>query len=512
MMSRADRIALLLSLLAVIVSYWVAVDVFEAMPHIEDEIAFVWQAKAIAEGHLTVPSPPHPKSFLIPFVVDYNGQRFGKYPLGWPTMLAVGQFLGVRTFVNPLLAGLAVWLTYLLGKRVFGETVGVLSAVLTLVSPFFLMNSGSLLSHPFGLVLSVAFALAWLDAWDKSREPDDTRDWLAVITAALTLGVLILARPLTAAALALPFAIHGLYLLVRGDRKVRLRLLTFAMIGLAFAGLHFLWQYAVTSDPMLNPYTLWWEYDKIGFGPGVGRAEAGHSLHQAWINTKFSLWVGRHDLFGWGAYSWIFLPFGLFVILRHRMGAGLLLASVFPSLVLVYIAYWIGSWLFGPRYYYEGLYSLTIVSAVGIAWLAGWPYKPDMSWKVYSGWRRVRPLALTALLALLLSANLLYYTPQRLGGMYGLYTISRSRMEPFLTPEAQVLTPALVIVHPERWMAYGALLELEDPFLDTPFIFVISRGEKADAALVADFMDERRIIHYYPDEPGVFYDRPRPKD
>ena len=93
-MTRPDRIALLLSLAAVIASYWIAVQVYESMAHIEDEIAYVWQADAIAKGHLTLPSPPSPKSFLVPFVVDYNGQRFGKYPLGWPAMLVRGRLLG----------------------------------------------------------------------------------------------------------------------------------------------------------------------------------------------------------------------------------------------------------------------------------------------------------------------------------------------------------------------------------------------------------------------------------
>ena len=83
-MSRANRLALMFSLLAVAAAYLVAERVFERMPHIEDEIAYVWQAQAIAGGRLTVPTPAHPQSFLVPFVVDYNGQRFGKYPLGWP--------------------------------------------------------------------------------------------------------------------------------------------------------------------------------------------------------------------------------------------------------------------------------------------------------------------------------------------------------------------------------------------------------------------------------------------
>ncbi len=508
-MSRADRVSLILSIIAVLLSYFVAVRVFEAIPHIEDEIAFAWQARLIADGKLKIDSPAHAKSFLIPFVVDHDGKRFAKYPLGWPTLMGVGVALGMRTIVNPLLAGLAVWLTYRLGKKVFGEIVGTLAALLTVTSPFFMMNSGSLLSHPFGLVLSTAFALSWLDAWSRPENPASARDKIALVAAAGMMGVLILTRPLTAVAVSIPFIIHGFYLFLRGNTAYRKRLLAFLGTILAFMGLHFLWQYAVTGDPTVNPYTLWWEYDRIGFGPAVGRAEGGHSLSQAWTNTKFSIWVGRHDLFGWLGYSWIFLPFGLIAILRCRNWRGLMIACVLPSLVLMYMAYWIGSWLYGPRYFYEGLFSLTLVSAAGIAWLAGWPVLPGLPWKTYTGWQRARPLLVTGLVAVLISTNLIFYTPRRLAGLQGLYTISRSRLTPFSTAEAQGLTPALVIVHPERWMSYGALLELQSPYLDTPFIFAMSRGTASDQALIADYSD-RTVIHYYPDEPYVFYGRPRP--
>jgi len=503
-MSRADRIALFLSLLAILVTSLVTDRIFERLPHIEDEIAYAWQAAAVAGGRLTVPSPAAPKSFLVPFVVDYNGQRFGKYPPGWPALLGVGVFFGARALVNPLLAGLAVWLIYRLGKRVSTETVGLLAAGLTLTSPFFLMNSGSLLSHPFGLVLSEAFALAWLDAWDEPR----VNPWLPTLAAALSLGLLALTRPLTAVAVAFPFALHGVYLLVKGNRQTRRRLVVFGLVALGVSCLLFVWQLAVTGDPRINPYTLWWPYDKIGFGPGVGRLESGHTLYQAWINTKFSLFVGAHDLFGWAKYSWIFLPFGLAAAIRYRMGKALLLGSVIVSLLVFYLAYWIGSSLFGPRYYYEGLFSLSLFSALGIAWLAGWPVSPGDTWRKYSGWQRARPLAVTALVVLLLSVNLLVYTPMRLAAMRGLYGVRRERLEPFLRPEAKEMTPALVVVHPIDWVEYGTLLELQDTRLSSPFIFIISRSPDTDADVAAQF-PERQVIYYYPAEPYTFYLEPR---
>lgn len=493
-----------MSLLAVLAGFLVSDLVFERLSHIEDEIAYLWQAQVIARNQLSLPSPEQPKSFLVPFVIDYNGQRFGKYPLGWPVVLSFGVRLGIHYLVNPILAGLGLWLTYRLGKRVLSEMVGLIAAGLTLTSPFFLMNSGSLLSHPLGLVLSAGFALAWLDAFAK---PITTRRWLATITAAGALGVLVLTRPLTAAAVAIPFAMHGLYLLWRGNSDIRKRLALFVLIVLALTSLHFAWQYAVTGDALMNPYTLWWEYDKIGFGPGHGHSEEGHTLEKARINTRFSLRSGWHDLFGWAGYSWLFLPPGILAIRRNKRAW--LLASVVLSLVLVYTLYWIGSALFGPRYYYEGLYSLTIVSAAGICLLAGWPLSDGEPFPNYRDWRRIRALGVTAFLALLVSANLLFYTPVRLGGMYALYGMSRAHHEPFLTASSQELAPALMIVHTSgNWAEYGTLLELQNPFLDTPFIFIITRSPVIDQEVASHFPD-RNVFHYYPDEPYTFYKTPR---
>jgi hypothetical protein len=504
-MSRTDRAALVISLITVLVTYYVTKTYFEAIPHLEDEIAYVWQARVIADGKLTVPSPPHSASFLVPFVVDYDGQRFGKYPLGWPVLLALGIKLGIRSFINAFLAGFGVWLTYLLGKKIWSGTVGIIAAILTLSSPFFLMNSASLLSHPFGLVLSAAFALAWLDSFSGEKA---VPKWLPTVSAGLALGVLVMTRPLTALAVAFPFIIHGIYLLIKGNSQTRRHVIVVGGLAMGIGALTFLWQYAVTGDPLLNPYTLWWPYDKYGFGPGFGHTEGGHNLHLARINTRFSLQVGNSDLFGWGRFSWLFLPFGALSISLRRNWQGILVGAVFPSLVIFHMAYWVGAWLLGPRYYYEGLYSLTLLSAVGIAWLAGWPLHSAEDWPRYQGWKRLRPLVVFAFTWLLIIGNLVYYTPPRLEIMRGLYGMEREDLRPFLTEQAQELAPAVIVVHPSIWMEYGVLLELQDHNLDTPFIFVFSRGIEKDELLAEEF-SERNLFHYYPGDPNKFYTAPR---
>jgi hypothetical protein len=509
--SWADFLALLLVIIGFLASSLVTQNIFEAIPHIEDEIAYVWQAKALNEGHLTVPSPKDEQSLLVPFVVDYQGERFGKYPPGWPTMLAIAIRANIRPWINPILAALGVWLTYLLGKKIFNHFVGLLAAGLTITSPFFLMNSGSLLSHPFGLVLSALFAFGWLEAfWPGTATDGSTsanKEWRYTIISAASLGVLILTRPFTALAVAVPFGFHGVYLLFKYDRHTRQRLLVFSLIAILFVGLYFLWQYSLTGNALLNPYTLWWPYDRVGFGPGHGREPGGYTLIMSGVNLHTNFFAATNDLFGWAGFSLIFLPFGLWSARRNPKG--LLIGSVIISLVVVYLTYWIGSSLFGPRYYYEGLYSLTLFSAAGIAWLARWPLQRGEHFIRYEDWRKLRPLGVTFVLGVLLAINIALYLPIRLHAMYGLYGIERADQTPFQTPAAQSLTPALVIVHADRWMEYGALLDLEDPELTTPFIFAWNSGALDDDTLGEDFPD-RTVYQYYPEQPFKLYKQTLP--
>jgi 4-amino-4-deoxy-L-arabinose transferase-like glycosyltransferase len=502
-----DWMAMCLSLLAIGVSWLVSERVYEAMPHLEDEIAYVWQARLIASGQLTIPSPEFSKSFMVPFVVDYEGQRFGKYPLGWPVLLGIGEFLDIRQWVNPLLAGLAVWFIYRLGKRVFGEQVGILGTFLTVSSPFFLLNTGSLLSHPMGLLLATAFTLFWLDLFGSSSQNSGRYEWVKLITAGLTLGLLVLSRPFSAVAVALPFAAHGMWLLWREDWDVRRRLIALGVLVASLSSLHFVWQAAVTGDPLLNPYTLWWEYDKVGFGPGVGRADGGHTLRLAWLNMRYSLAAGYSDLFGWPQLSWIALPFGLLAIRNNRHGW--LVAAIFPALLVLHMGYWVGSWLFGPRYYFEGMQSLVLISAAGIACLAGWGTHPIHPGGRFHGLLRLRPWIVAGVLAVFVGYNLFGYLPDRLQGMVNLYEIGRYRQQPFLSAEAEAMTPALIIVDAERWMPYGALLDLQDPHLTSPFIFAYHIGPVTDAALAASYPDRNVYYYYADDEPWIFYTAPR---
>jgi hypothetical protein len=480
---------------------WIAASIFENIPHIEDEIAYVWQANTIAHGDLYLPSPPCPKCFLVPFVVDLNGIRFGKYPPGWPAILGIGIKLGMRGWINPFFAGFSIWLFYLLVKRLLNAKTGLIAILLMVSSSFFIMNAGSLLSHIWSLWLTLVFIHTWLDVVEPPVH-QSIPSWLFPIISGISLGLLVLTRPLTAIGISIPFIFHGVFILIKGDNKKRRQTILIALIAAFMAALIPVWQAAVTGDPFLNPYQLWWPYDQLGFGKDIGLQPGGYSWVFAKMNAKFSLRVGYSDLFGWFKYSWIFIPFGLIAIRKNWKAW--LVSSIFPFLVLSYTLYWIGSWLFGPRYYFEGIISVVMLSAAGINWLIG-SYSKNNPWYLNAKW-----IIVVTTVFFLITANLWLYLPIRIGMMKGLYGANESRLAPFKSPNSSQYTPALVIVHKQdHWIEYGTLIELSSPYLDSPWLFTYSRGLEIDN-LLAESFSERKIWHYYPDEVDKFYTAPRP--
>jgi hypothetical protein len=491
-MTLFDKLAWGLAGLAILLSAWVASDIYEGLAQLEDEYAYHWQARLLTQLKVKVPSPPESQEFVIPFVIDEAGERFSKYPLGWPIMLSFGERLGFGRWVNPILAGLAVWLTYLLGKALIGDRSGFMAALLTVISPLFLTYSGSILAHTWGLVLTLSLAIAWLKVVDQNQTASP---WPPVILAGFSLGVLTISRPYTAVGVAIPFGVHGVLKLWQGSPVVRKKIIGVGVITAFIGSLHFLWQYALTGDAMMNPYLLWWPYDRIGFGPGFGVADQGHTLHQAWVHTKNSLKMTFEDLWGWGIWVWILPLIGLWTARRRSLV--LLIASVFPSLVLVYAAYWVS----GPRYFYEGLFSLTILGAVGIARIGGWwpEHPPPHRWNV------LRQGIVLVVFAGLIVFGTLRYAPTRLNQIKNRYGFSQAALEPFRTQNALDKTPALVIVHTKDWGDYGVYLHLQNPTLTSPFIFAWAAPQGNPTDRLAPHYPDRAIYHYYPDQPGEFY-------
>lgn len=451
---------------------------FERLPHLEDEVAYLFQARTLALGRLTVPSPEPEESFWTPFVLDHEGRRFGKYPPGWPALLALGVLAGAPWLVNPLLAALSVYLLYRLGRSLYDERTGLLAGILALASPLFLVLSGSYLSHLASLAWLLLFGLWFLwAAQGQSR-------WYA-LGAGLALGAAFLTRSLTAIAWAVPLAAFGLWQVVRRSPGWPRYVLPAALGAGALAALLPLYQWAVTGDPWLNPYLLWWPYDRVGFGPGIGAMPGGHSPTYAWINLKQDLGRAATDLLGWPGLSWLPLAAGLVLVPRRRRDWVLL--APFACLVAAYLFYWIGSpaRLWGPRYYFEGFAGLWLLAAVGL--VKGWDQLMNSRpWSAHT-----RTVLAGVLVVALLSISLGLNMPGRLQEAHGFYGITATQVEPV---QKAGLHDALVIVYAERWLEYGAMLGNMSPLLDDDVVYARGSNPKMDAEVIARFPG--RAVYY----------------
>ncbi|HEX9372925.1 MAG TPA: glycosyltransferase family 39 protein, partial [Roseiflexaceae bacterium] len=289
----------------------IAWGVFEAMPHLEDEHANLFQAQVFASGRVTVAAPRHPASFFIPFVINSaDGKRFGKYPPGYPLLLALGVALGQPWLVNALAAALGIFGVYLLGRDLFDTDTGLLAAALGAISPMFVLLSGTLLAHATNIAALTFFAWAFV----RARRPYEARRARFALLAGALLGLAAIIRPWTALAVAFPFALLASWDMLRSRGRDLPVYGTMALAAALICSIQVWFNLAATGSLIANTYTMWWTYDIVGFGLGHGRDVDGHTLRKGLSNTVLDLAEFPAGLFGWPEPSGValaWLPMGL---------------------------------------------------------------------------------------------------------------------------------------------------------------------------------------------------------
>jgi len=168
----------------------------------DDEHVYRFIAQTLRGGALVAPSPGADLDFFREqFVVLTDTARYGKYPIGHPLLLALGQWAGLETLVVPLTVGFLAVSVYALASRVFSPGVGVASLLLLATSPQVLLTGATFLSQPLSALCLVGGLLA---LWN-GLVPEIRGGWLALAGAVLGYGLLV--RPLPGALFVLVAAI-----------------------------------------------------------------------------------------------------------------------------------------------------------------------------------------------------------------------------------------------------------------------------------------------------------------
>ncbi len=301
--TRYQWAVVVLALFAFFMSAYLSRTVFERLPHLEDEVAYLFQARVFARGDIVIETPQPRRAYWQPFVIDHDGLRFSKYTPGWSGLLSLGVNLGQTWVINAFFAALTVALVYRLGSNLFNRDVGLIASGLIAFSPMILLLNASLMGHTSALFFTTLFILAY-------RQIEKTHRIRWGLLAGFALGFVVILRPLTAIGIGTPFIAWSVIRVVmavikREDElsrwkrlsQVMMPLVALSIVTLIMASAVPLYNYAATGEASRNLYTFVWTYDQLGFGECCGRN--GHTLERAVRHTRFDLSLTAADVFGW---------------------------------------------------------------------------------------------------------------------------------------------------------------------------------------------------------------------
>ncbi|MFO7651152.1 MAG: hypothetical protein R6X13_07450, partial [bacterium] len=328
----------------------VSLAVFGGIPHITDECAQLFQARVFALGRLFAPSSALPSFFDFKHVIS-DGRWYSQYPFGHPLMLALGVLAGLPWLINPLQAAAAVLALYGLGREVYTERVARIATLLFCLSPFVWFMSGSFMNHTTSLCWGTLFLLF------SSRLA--RRGIGNALLCGLSLGVVVATRPATALGIALPVAA---WLLFRLRREPQLFGRVAAAAGvLGFTGILLLVQNWLTAGaPLRFGYTV---LHGPGHGFVFGPAALGitHTPYKGLVHITSNLAGLNRYLFEWPVPA-LLLPLAL-VVTGTRKAWDWLLLSIPACLLVIHFFYFFHGYCYGPRFVYEAVPALLLLSA-----------------------------------------------------------------------------------------------------------------------------------------------------
>jgi hypothetical protein len=365
--ARLDRVAFIGALWVTLITALLAALVYQAHPHIPDEVAYVYHARYLASGALTGTPAPVPEAFGL-YLIPFNSPEwYSPFPPGWPMMLALGVRAGAPWLVNPLFAGMNVLLVYLLMQELADRRVARLALILVGCSPWFIFMGMNLMSHTFALA---CFLVALIGILWARRTGQARWGWLA----GGAVGAMVLIRPLDGVIVAV---LLGVWAIGIGGARLKISALAGFGIGtLLVSAVMFPYNWRVTGDPLVLPLELYYEQyfghnsNALGFGPERGLnwaidAFPGHSPFEALLNNLLNLFSVNVELFGWSIGSLIFAIILVFAgKIEKRDWLALILMI---AIVGVYSLYWFnGGPDFGARYWYLILIPLLLLTIRGI--------------------------------------------------------------------------------------------------------------------------------------------------
>lgn len=340
---------------------------YECHPHITDEVAYLFHARLLASGNLTLPAPPVPAAFEVNLIQVEKDRWYPSPPPGWPLILALGVKIGPPWLVNPLLAGVNLLLVYILLCELYDRRIGRIGLLLLCCSPWFLFMGMNLMTHMLTLTCALVASISMLRASSTAR-----LRWGGL--AGIAVGIASLIRPVDGLIIGV---IVGLASLLARNQPSKYKSIAAFVIASAITGaLVFPYNKFLTGNPTVYPINAYNDQhsgknaNAYGFGPDRGMGWAidpypGHSPIDAIVNANLNTFSINIELFGWSTGSLILFLVILFSRTLRRNDY-LMIGAMATVFIAYFFYYFSGGPDFGARYWFLMLVPLIALTARGI--------------------------------------------------------------------------------------------------------------------------------------------------
>ena len=492
------------------ICWWIGRQIGNVPPAYHDEFSYLFQAQTLLSGRFSFPSHPvHPELFDQMHILNEGRMACRYYPGAglWlaPFVLLGNPFLG--SWAATALATMAIFWT---GREIGGRVTGIVAGLAMALSPGIVLFGNTLLAHPPTLMAS-AFFLLGVTRWRRTRATTDA------LLAGAGLSFAMLCRPMTAAAIGLPFGIDVCLWLFWPRQRVPLpdtgaiepsrplppwgTILGFGVPLVAGWALMLTYNQAVTGSWQKSPYGLYTEIYTPRHVYGFNNVVRGEQHLGPKVVQSYDLWaenltpsLAARNVFVRWISSWLWTLDGLpllisAVILVTRLPyldrSWSLVISSIVSLHLLHLPYWYVG-IMGWHYVFESsaLWCLVVAGATSL---------------LFADWKRRGQRGLAMWWCLLLATSLagIYLSPNGLWqgrlqrGVNALQYPRHKHGELRLWLEHQIdRRPALVLLDQE---------EMAASHLD---LVVNSAGLKADVLIGryrAGITDAKQIQRDFPD-------------
>jgi hypothetical protein len=236
-----------------------------------------------------------------------------------------------------------------------------------------------------------------------------------------------------------------------------LPLLAFSVAFVVGPVLNGLYSWNITGTPFISPRNVINPSDRYGFGTGLG-FWGRHTLASALLNTDQLLTGLILDLYGWPYYMALAVPLIPFVLARaNRWDA--LNAAIVLSIVIGSMGYFYNGVAIGPRYYYEAVPALLLLTARGVQVLG---QGADALLSSLGRSRLAGPLAAHLVLVALILPDLFFYLPRHLDLFRNFTAIAWMPNLPVARIYHDAPRDAIVVTN-DWWIFSNVLASLNNP-------------------------------------------------